>query len=201
MFVQIITGTVTDRDGLHRQLDRWQEELAPGARGWLGSTAGVAADDRGVLLARFESADAARANSDRPEQGQWWTEAEKCFAGTPTFTESEEVDELLGGGDDRAGFVQIMTGSAPDRERMREMDARFEAAAPNFRPDVLGGVRVWSGGDRYTEAVYFTSEAEARERESAEPPEELRDAMAEAEDRFAGVEYLDIGDPWIYAPR
>src|SRR5688572_5800090 len=30
MFVQVITGTTSDREGLLRQADRWQDELRPG---------------------------------------------------------------------------------------------------------------------------------------------------------------------------
>ena len=70
MFVQVIRGRVTDPEQLHAALDRWSEQLAPGAHGWLGSTAGVTEDGRFVALARFESAEAARRNNDRPEQGQ-----------------------------------------------------------------------------------------------------------------------------------
>ncbi|MGE5763508.1 MAG: hypothetical protein ACM3ZF_06425, partial [Mycobacterium leprae] len=59
--------------------ERWVEELAPGAAGWLGSTAGVTDDGRFIGLARFESEQAARRNSDRPEQGRWWAETSKLF--------------------------------------------------------------------------------------------------------------------------
>src|SRR3954470_9244611 len=58
MFVQVITGRATDVDALRAALDRWVVELAPEAPGWLGSTAGVAADGRAVCLARFSSAEA-----------------------------------------------------------------------------------------------------------------------------------------------
>ena len=44
-----------------------------------------------VLLARFESEEAARANSERPEQGEWWAETEKIFDGEPTFKDSSMV--------------------------------------------------------------------------------------------------------------
>ena len=41
MFVQAIEGRVADREALRRELERWENELRPGARGFLGSTAGV----------------------------------------------------------------------------------------------------------------------------------------------------------------
>ena len=74
MFVQVIEGRVADRDALRRQMDRWMSELRPGATGFLGSTAGVTDDGYAIAFARFESAAAAEANSERPEQGRWWAE-------------------------------------------------------------------------------------------------------------------------------
>ena len=41
MFIQIIQGTCRDADALHRQLDRWRQEMGPKAEGWLGGTYGV----------------------------------------------------------------------------------------------------------------------------------------------------------------
>jgi hypothetical protein len=197
MFVQVIEGRIADRDALRRQMDRWQNELRPGATGFLGSTGGVTDDGSAIVFARFESAAAAKANSDRPEQGQWWAETEKAYQGDVTFTDSEDVDTFLGGGSNDAGFVQVMKGTA-DRERIHAMDRMFEQHAPSFRPDVIGGFRVWSGPDRYTEVIYFTSEAAAREGEKMEPPPELAGQMSEFEDMMANVQFLDLKDPWLY---
>lgn len=200
MFVQVIKGRVEDAAGLRRQLDRWVKELAPGAEGWLGSTGGVAADGTSIAFARFESAEAARANSDRPEQGQWWAETEKCYAEAPTFEESEDVDEYLAGGSDDAGFVQFMSGTVTDRARLAAMDAAFSELSATYRPDVIGGVRVWTGGDNYVEAVYFTSEDEARANEAKELPAEIQALFAEMGDIVGDVTYLDITDPWLSSP-
>jgi hypothetical protein len=68
VFVQVIQGQVADAAKVRAALDRWVQELAPKASGWLGSTAGVTEDGRFVALARFESEEAARRNSQRPEQ-------------------------------------------------------------------------------------------------------------------------------------
>ena len=96
MFIQVIQGDVRDADQLHRQLERWRTEIKPGARGYLGSTGGVTADGRGITLVRFESEAAARANSERPEQGAWWNEAVKAFDGEVTFHDCRDVDRGLG---------------------------------------------------------------------------------------------------------
>ena len=197
MFVQVIEGRVSDREGLHRQMDQWMGDLRPGATGFLGSTAGVTDDGYAIAFARFESAAAAKTNSERPEQGRWWAETEKCFAGDVTFTDSEDVETFLGGGSNDAGFVQIMRGSA-DRDQLHALDAGFEEVAESWRPDLIGGVRVWTGPDSYTEANYFTSEAEAREGETKEPPSELAAQADNFETLMAHVDYSDLRDPWLY---
>ena len=196
MFVQIMEGRAADRDGIRRQMDRWVTELRPGAAGYLGSTGGVTADGQAVLFARFESAAAAQANSERPEQGQWWAETETCFDGPVTFSDSTEVDELRGGGSDDAGFVQIMKGTG-DRDKLRTLDHQLEVHGTGFRPDLLGGLRVWIGPDRYVEAAYFTSEAAARAGEQAEIPTELAADMTEFQALMAGVEFLDLPNPLL----
>ena len=57
-------------------------------------------------------------------------------------------------------------------------------------PEVVGSVAVGHEGGAYTMAMYFTSEAEAREGERKEPPPELKAQMEEmdsAQHRRAGV--------------
>ena len=63
MFVQIIQGTVTDADALQRSVERWRNEIKPGAHGYLGSTGGVTSDGRGITIVRFESEAAAQAKA------------------------------------------------------------------------------------------------------------------------------------------
>jgi hypothetical protein len=198
LFVQLIEGRVSDRDGLRRQMDRWMEGLRPGASGFLGTTGGVTDDGQGIFAARFESAAAAKANSERPEQGQWWAETERCFDGEVTFTDSEDVETYLQGGSNEAGFVQVMKSSGIDRARMHDLDKVFEESATSFRPDLIGGVRVWTGPDSDVEFAYFTSEADAREGERREPPAELAEQMAEFETMMSATEFLDLRDPWLY---
>jgi len=198
MFVQVIEGRVADREGLRSQLERWQKELRPGATGLLGSTSGVTDDGIGIAVVRFETAEAAKANSERPEQGAWWAETERCYEGPVTFSESDDIEEYLGGGSDDAGFVQVMKTRGVDRARVREMDSRFEAHAATWRPDLIGGLRVWTGADSYVDVAYFTTEAEACEGEKREPPAELAAAMTEFEGMMANTEFLDLRDPWLY---
>src|ERR1700694_3539416 len=117
MFIQVIRGKAGDPEAARRQMDRWMEEVRPGAKGFLGTTASVTSGGEMIALARFESAELARANSDRPEQGQWWGEVAKPFSSEVTFKDSSDVDVLMGGGSNDAGFVQIMKGPAVDKAR------------------------------------------------------------------------------------
>jgi hypothetical protein len=198
MFVQVIEGKVADADRLRQQMDRWNEELRPGAAGFLGTTGGVTDDGRAVFLARFDSAAQAKANSDRPEQGQWWADTASCFDGEVTFTDSEDVEMFLAGGSDDAGFVQVMKSSGVDREQVQEMDRQFEAVAAQWRPDLIGSTRVWTGPDRAIDVAYFTSEAAAREGEQKPPPPELAGQSAQFEEMMANTEFLDLRQPWLF---
>lgn len=193
MFVQMIEGQVADRDGLRRQLDRWDGELGPGAEGFLGSTTGVTDDGYFLGFVRFESPAAARANSNRPEQGQWWAETERCFEGEATFTDCNEVETFWDGGSDDTGFVQVIRSAGLDRDRVRQMDAAFDRHR-GWRPDIIGGMRLWTGADSATDVLYFTSEAEAREGERKEPPPELAAAMSEFRDSMP-LEFFDLREP------
>jgi hypothetical protein len=198
MFVQIIEGRVKDQAGLRAQMDRWMTDLCPGADGFLGTTAGVTSDGRSVAFARFESAAAASANSDRPEQGEWWATTEQCYDGPVAFTESEDVQEFLGGGSDDAGFVQVMKSDHVDRDQMASMDAAFAPVAATFRPDLIGSVRVWTGPNSGFDINYFTSEAEARAAEAKPPPAELTEAMASMQELIAHTEFFDLSEPWLF---
>jgi hypothetical protein len=202
MFVQIIEGHVADQSQMHTALDRWASELAPGASGWLGSTAGVTEDGRFVLFARFESADAARANSDRVEQGEWWSVTSKLFTDEPVFRNSGEIDVDLQGDPDRAGFVQVIRGRSSDPDRARELMRDDSPQWAEWRPDIIGSLGVGHEEGRYTLALYFTSEAEAREGERKEAPAELKPLMEEMESLEVGEpEFLDLKNPWMYSPR
>ena len=79
MFIQIIQGRCSRPEDLRRLLDQWNDELAPGATGWLGGTYGMTDDGVFVGMVRFDSRENAMANSARPEQDEWWSRARACF--------------------------------------------------------------------------------------------------------------------------
>ena len=201
MFVQVFQGRVTDAAAIRAQLDTWSKELAPGAAGWLGSTAGVTEDGTFIALARFESPEAAQQNSERPEQSAWWQETEKLFDGEPEFHDGTEVDVDLPGDPDAAGFVQVMQGRTTDPARAREVMNDDSLDFEKFRPDVLGSLNVQHDGDAWTMALYFTSEEAAREGERKEPPPEMEAMMKELESLSVGEpSYFDLTDPWLHSP-
>ena len=202
MFVQVIQGKVSDPARARERLESWVSELGPAADGWLGSTGGVTDDGTLVLLARFESEEAARANSSRPEQDRWWSETAKLFTGEPTFKDSTDVIPDVIGDPDTAGFVQVMQGRGTDPDRARELMSQDSSAWAAFRPDIIGSLAAAHDGGAYTMALYFTSEEEAREGERKQPPPELQAQMQEMDALSIGVpEFFDLKQPWLYTPR
>ena len=200
MFVQVIQGKVSDKDEMRAAVDRWVDEVSPGAIGWLGSTGGVTDAGHLIAVVRFESEDAARRNSDRPEQDAWWTQTVKVFTDEPTFIESDQVDIDLAGNPDDAGFVQVIQGHSSDPARARELMGQDSDAWAAFRPEILGSVGI-GHGDAYTAVLYFTSEAAAREGEKKEAPPELAAQMAEMGKLEVGEPtFLDLRDPWMHSP-
>ena len=195
MFVQIIEGTTSNPDALTAAGDAWQDDVRPKAIGYLGVTAGVGAGGQAFTIVRFQDEASARANSELPEQSAWFEKhLATAYDSPPTFTESSDVEEFMGGGSNDAGFVQVMKSKNVDRAKLEEMDKTFEKFAGQ-RPDILGGLRAWTGADSCVDVMYFTSEADARKGEQAEMPDELKAAMESFGEM--DVEFLDLPDPQL----
>lgn len=198
MFVQVIQGKAKDPAGLRKQWEKWDQELKPSAQGYLGSTAGVTADGEFIALARFESEEAAQSNSGSAEQSKWWEETSQ-YLEDPMFHDCTLVDLMQDGGSDDAGFVQVIQGKVTDVEKARNLDRESQEEMNAMRPDVIGGIVAWHPENgRFTNAIYFTSEAEAREKEkeSSSSPEFQKfmsewQALSDGEPKF-----LDITEPW-----
>ena len=189
MFVQIIKGRSTQPDAVAAHAERWRSELAPGAEGWLGSTIGMSDSGEVFLAARFASEDHARRNSDRPEPGQWWEQAEQLLDDV-TFAESSDVD-IFGDGPDRGEFVQVIEASVRDRDAANDLREHMAQSGPPDRDDVLGGVVVVFP-DRMTNIVYFTDETSARAAEAGPPSEDDEMMMKQMEAAFDEPSYLDL---------
>ncbi|WP_329483196.1 hypothetical protein OG555_13535 [Kribbella sp. NBC_01484] len=201
MFVQVIQGQVTDAEQAHAAFDRWMEELAPEATGWLGTTAGVTEDGRLIALARFDSADAARRNSESAAQDKWWHEFSSVLSGEATFHDTDDVELDLHGEPDSAGFVQVMQGRVTNPERARALMAQNPEEWAAFRPDSVASMSAMYDDGGFTTAMYFTSEVDAREGERKELPENLKPMMDELNSLDAEpTTFFDLKQPWFYSP-
>lgn len=198
MFVQAIKAKVKDKDAVRAATEEWEAKLKPGAKGYLGATEGVTDDGTFIALARFESEEAARTNSDRPEQGKWWEETSKLFDGQATFHDCPRVETFGGGGSDDAGFVQVMIYKPSDVEKLLSYSDEFEKMG-NLRPDIIGGTTSVAKDGTVIDTLYFTSEAEAREGEKKEMPADTQKVMEEVGSLMGPVEYFDLRDPWLFS--
>lgn len=167
MFVQVFQGQLADADLWRRQSAIWRSQIRPKTKGFLGFTSGITASGYAITMARFTSQELAAADSDLPEQGAWFEQTSKAFDGEVIFHDCKDVDLMLGGGSDQAGFVQFMQGRSLDQQAMRTSNPEMESELRRLRPDLIGGVVAWHGDGGFTQASYFTSEAEARKNERA----------------------------------
>jgi hypothetical protein len=201
MFVQIVRARVADAAAVHAAHERWFAELAAGAPGWLGTTAGVSGDGDFIRLARFESREAAQHIASRPEQARWWAQTAQLFTGDVSVTESSTAYLDRGGASPEAGFVQVIQRRVRDVPRARAILKEISPLVAEVRPEDIGTLIVEHDGDRFTVAVYFTCEQDARgtERQPAPALKALRE-----EQNALGVQpprFYDLRQPWHYAPR
>jgi hypothetical protein len=199
MFIQVVRGKTKDAEGMLAASKRWQDEVAPGAKGYLGSTDGVASDGTFVAVVRFEDEASARASSERPEQGAWWEETSKLFDGQATFYDCPNVDTIMGGGSDDAGFVQVMIYKTSDPDAARALGQEFSKLGA-MRPDIIGGTSASTADGTFVDTNYFTSEAEARQAEKQPMMPEVQSLM----DRFGKLvdgetEFIDLSQPRFHS--
>jgi hypothetical protein len=194
VFIQIIQGRCTQQDKLHTMLDRWPEELGPGADGWLGGTYGFTDDDQFVAVVRFEDREKAMANSQRPEQAKWAEEMMSLLDGPAEFHDCDDVTLLFDGGSDNAGFVQVIRGKVDDPERLRRLMTSDPTEMRRMRPEIMGATLAIEPDGTFTETVAFTDETSARSGEEVEPPEEVRRELDYA---MQGAMFYDLHRPWF----
>jgi hypothetical protein len=201
MFIQVIQGHCRDVDQMHARLDEWAEKLGPGADGWLGGTYGLTDEGQFVAVVRFESREAAEANSRRPEQGEWWQRTASCFDGEISFHDCDDAMMFLGGGSDEAGFVQVIQGRLTDPDRFRKFMSQPMDALAQARPEIMGGTVAIDADGYFTETISFRTESEARLGEKQEMPadrqQEFQEEMAQVQD----LHFLDLHHPWFTSAR
>ena len=132
---------------------------------------------------------------------QWWADTQSAFEGDVAFHDCSEVQEFGRGGSDDAGFVQVIQGRYTDPEKGLELVRRSEEPLREFRPDVIGGLLCLHGDDGFTQAVYFTSETEARAAEQQPPPPDVQAMLEDEAGIMSDLVYFDLTDPWLYSPK
>ena len=197
MFIQIIQGKCTRQDELRAMAERWVADIGPGADGWLGGTYGFTDDDMFIGVVRFESKEAATANSTRPEQGAWAEQMMALMDGPVEFHDCDDVTLMMDGGSDQAGFVQVIRGRVGDPARLKSMLADT-TLLHEMRPEILGATLAIEPDGTFTETVAFTDEASARRGEQAEPPAEVR---ADLEYAMQDATFYDLHHPWFETHR
>lgn len=199
MFIQIIQGKCSRQDEMRALADRWVAELAPGAIGWLGGTYGFTDDGDSVAVIRFESRDAAAANSARPEQQAFWSEMERMFDGPVEFHDCDRVVLMMDGGSDDAGFVQVIRGKIEDPDALESGLHEMETLLHEARPEILGSTFAIEEDGTFTETVAFTDEAAARAGESQAMPfsGRMRDSMVSWDQMVHDLRYYDLHRPWF----
>jgi uncharacterized protein (DUF1330 family) len=193
MFAQVVQAKTKDKAGAKKMWDRWNDEVRPAATGYLGATGGVTDDGDLIVIARFESAEAAERNNNIPEQQQWYSEFEKYIEGEPSFTNYTNVELDNGGGSDDAGFVQVIRVKGGDAQAFKDLDAEIAPKMKELRPDVIGSLTAIEGDDA-TSVIYFTSEEEARKNESNPEFQELAKRYMEIQ---GDSTFYDLKDPWL----
>ncbi len=83
--------------------------------------------------------------------------------------------------------------------RVEASDRQFEAVAPEFRPDLIGGIRVWTSPDGFVEANYFTSEDAARTGEQQEPPPALDEGFQDFSEMMKNAAFFDFRSPFLHS--
>lgn len=66
-----------------------------------------------------------------------------------------------------------MEGHTTDAQRLRELMIEAGDKLPGVRPEIIGGTFGSAGDGGYVEAVYFTTESEARSHEKITVPDDL----------------------------
>jgi hypothetical protein len=193
MFIQIIQGRATNPPGIHRDLGRWQRQLAADADGWLGSTTGITEDGWSITVVHFASEAHARRNRDRPEQREWWRDASQHLARVSSH-DATKIYLHWDGGTERAGFVRVVQGHTDDVERM----ASLARQAPH-----LLGMTVAEHADRpgdFTQLVYFTSEQDARRSAPERPAAADEPVLERSPSLMTNARCFDLRDPHMLSP-
>jgi hypothetical protein len=193
VFIQVIKGKTSQGDQMRSLAEAWRDEGGVEAVGYLGGTYGVTDSGDFLGIVRFTSHDEAMANSARPETGAFAEKMAALMDGPVEFHDCDDVTELLDGGSDEAGFVQVIAGHLDDPAPMKAM-ALDTGELRAMRPEIIGGTLALKPDGTFFQTIYFTDEDSARKGEQMEPPAEIRGQL---ESMMAGASFYDLSNPWF----
>ena len=195
MFIQVIQSRCSRREELEQLRESMEASGQRPSEGWLGTTFGFTDNDDFFGVVRFESREAAMANSARPETHEFSQKMAALMDGQVTFFDSDEVQTFLDGGSDDAKFVQIIRGKA-DPGLWQKLGDGSELR--QVRPDVIGGTVAIKNDGSFVETVAFTDEESARKGESSsEGSAEMDETLQEL---MKGAEFYDLRQVWFSSP-
>jgi len=200
MFGQVVQGHTTDPAGARQAMERWARHVSPGATGWVRTIAGVTHHGTFIALLQFDSENAVGINSGRPEQDRWWTEMRGLLDGGVTVENGVRTEAFLAGDPDRAGFVQVVQGRVSDMARAREHLHAMQKLWSLHLTALLGTVTIELSGGRFSRALCWSTELEARAGALETPPEVRARNQAARQQLLVGQpESLDLQEPWLYS--
>ncbi len=155
-FAHLIEGYVDDQETAFADWRDWCASL-PNS-GQIDHTIGASDDGRMVVFIFGNSATAPSLGlkDERTKQRPF-----SHFKEPAILYESERVDASLFGPWEDAGCVQLIHGRARHIDRLETLTQKMREEVRETCPDVLGHVMIHYEDNRFTEAIYFTSEEDA----------------------------------------
>ena len=202
MFVQVIQGHVSDAGKVRAQLDKWVTEVAKGASaGWGAPVASptTAGSSPWCASSRRRPRNGTATDRNRPRGG---ARCRLCSPMSPSSTTAQGSTSTPRATRRRPASSRSCKAARATPERARELMDNDPTDWSAFRPEILGTTSVGHDSDAWTMAIYFTSEAAAREGEQKPPPPEMEAMMKEMDALSVGEPvYFDLRDPWLRSPR
>jgi len=90
-----------------------------------------------------------------------------------------------------------MQGRATDPEKFHRFNEQPMDALHEQRPDIIGGTIAMQPDGWFTETIFFRSEAEAREGERKQMPEDMRKMWEDEMSLMQDLTYKDLHHPWF----
>jgi hypothetical protein len=190
MFIQVMQAKCSRPEEARAFMEKWGSDDAVG---FLGGTFGVTDDGDLLGIVRFESVEAARANSERAETDAMSREFAGYLDSPIDFADYGDVSQFLDGGSESAGFVQVIRGTTSDIDAVKAL-MDDTGSLKEMRPEIIGGTFAIDVDGSFTQTVYFTDEASARAGEQQQPPAEVRETI---EKLMASASFYDLRDPWF----